>query len=306
MEKKTLVPYEDRKKELYRASIAKETRRALLKQWNLYSLWCQRHGLADFPTSLAVAEAYFIELLDQKKKLASIEQAKWALDSWHKMNGLPSITDSKEIKTLLKGIKRTVRAKQIQKEALSFDRIQQAPFADDLKGLRDKLLLVLGACGGFRRSELVQLRFEDISPLQDGIRVEIQTSKTNQEGKSEYVDLAKAKDPDFCPYLLLEKWKIAAQIEQGYIFRSFYRGGKLSPRRLSDHQVAVLVKQYGKSLGLDSKNLSGHSLRAGLATFLLEKAVPLNLVSKQLRHKRADTTLRYDRSQTLKTLRGLF
>ena len=56
----------------------------------------------------------------------------------------------------------------------------------DLKGLRDRAILLLGFAGAFRRSELVALNVEDFEFCDDGIRVTIRKSKTDQEGPRLY------------------------------------------------------------------------------------------------------------------------
>src|SRR5438046_2309566 len=49
-----------------------------------------------------------------------------------------------------------------------------------LKGLRDRALLLLGFAGAFRRSELVALDVADLEETEDGLRVTIRRSKTDQ------------------------------------------------------------------------------------------------------------------------------
>jgi integrase len=53
----------------------------------------------------------------------------------------------------------------------------------DLKGLRDRALLLLGFGGAFRRSELAALNVDDLEFTDDGLRVTIRRSKTDQEGR---------------------------------------------------------------------------------------------------------------------------
>jgi integrase len=58
-----------------------------------------------------------------------------------------------------------------------------AALADaDMKGLRDRAILLLGFAGAFRRSELVALDATDLEFCEGGMRVHIRRSKTDQEG----------------------------------------------------------------------------------------------------------------------------
>src|ERR1700675_1799431 len=61
--------------------------------------------------------------------------------------------------------------------------VAMAALADtDMKGLRDRAILLLGFAGAFRRSELVALDVTDLEFCDGGMRVRIRRSKTDQEG----------------------------------------------------------------------------------------------------------------------------
>ena len=64
----------------------------------------------------------------------------------------------------------------------------------------------------------------------------------------------------------LQAWLAASGIEDGPVFRSMNRHGRVFPKQLSDHAVALVVKRYAERAGLDSAALAGHSLRAGFVT----------------------------------------
>jgi site-specific recombinase XerD len=57
----------------------------------------------------------------------------------------------------------------------------------DLRGLRDRALLLLGFAAALRRSELVALNVDDIEENAEGILVIIRRSKTDQEGAGDFV-----------------------------------------------------------------------------------------------------------------------
>ena len=66
------------------------------------------------------------------------------------------------------------------------------------------------------------------------------------------------------------------------------------------------MKGYAYQLGLDPQSFGGHSLRAGCATYLLDQEIQPAAVQKQLRHKRFDTTQRYNRGETARALVGAY
>lgn len=140
----------------------------------------------------------------------------------------------------------------------------------DLKGLRDRAILLLGFAGAFRRSELVALNVEDLEFCDDGIRVTIRKSKTDQEGLG--ATIAVALGSIACPVQAVRTWLETASISSGPIFRPVTRKGTISSRRLSGRAVADLVKKYAQDAGLKAGDFSGHSLRSGFLTSAATRA----------------------------------
>ncbi|MDI3340099.1 MAG: hypothetical protein QJR03_06160 [Sphaerobacter sp.] len=70
---------------------------------------------------------------------------------------------------------------------------------DTLGGLRDRVLLLLGFAGAFRRSELVSLNVEDLSLTSAGLVVRLRRSKTDQERQGRPVGIPYGAQPNTCP-----------------------------------------------------------------------------------------------------------
>ncbi len=294
-----------RVREFRAASKAHETKRALEKNWRAFEAWCLASGSEPFPCRPETLEAYLVRLADQGLKAASIDQARWAVNARHKLNELPAPGDTERVKVVMAGIKRTIGSRQSQKAALTIDHLRQVPFRDDLNGKRNKALLLVGFAAGLRRSELAGLRVEDLEAIPDGLRLHIDRSKTDQEGRGEWVDIVPSVTPDCCPVNSLREWISAGDITKGALFPSINRWGRCGGR-LSTVSIGKIVKWAAMACGMDPDQFGGHSLRAGCATYLLDKGVPLNVVAKQGRWKRHDTVLRYDRNATGKALKGVY
>jgi hypothetical protein len=88
----------------------------------------------------------------------------------------------------------------------------------------------------------------DISETEDGLRVLIRRSKTDQEGQGETVGIARGSAT--CPVKALRAWLEAAGIGEGPLFRPVAKGGRVIRARLSDKSVADVVKAYARRLGL--------------------------------------------------------
>ncbi|GLV15000.1 hypothetical protein Heshes_26860 [Alicyclobacillus hesperidum] len=58
---------------------------------------------------------------------------------------------------------------------------------NDLMGLRDSALLLIGFAGAFRRSEIVALNVEDVEFVREGLVIMLRQSKTDQEGEGRKV-----------------------------------------------------------------------------------------------------------------------
>lgn len=287
------------------AAKADETKRALRKNWDAFDGWCDGFGLAPFPATPEVVEAYLAHLADRGLKAASIDQARWAIDVRHKLADVALPGDSERVRVVMAGIRRTLGMRQQRKEALTIDHLRGMTFPNTLAGRRDKALLLLGFAGGFRRSELAGLAVEDLVASPDGLRIELRRSKTDQEGRGEEVTVVAGRSPAACPVAAVNAWIAAANLKRGPLFRSINRWGQIGAP-LSSVAVGQIVKNAAAACGFDPARFGAHSLRAGCATYLLERGVPLNVVAKQGRWKKADTVLRYDRGATARALKGIY
>ena len=98
------------------------------------------------------------------------------------------------------------------------------------------------------------------------------------------------------------------KLEGEYIFQSIIgkkNTYRFSGKALSGISVGQIIKSYVNQLGLEPTFFGGHSLRAGLATYLLDHEVRAAAVQKQMRHKRFDTT-EYNRGETARAMVGSY
>jgi len=97
----------------------------------------------------------------------------------------------------------------------------------------------------------------------------------------------------------LKNWIEISKISSGPVFRRFIKGSKLSENRLTDQTVALLIKEYLKLAGIDSKNYSGHSLRSGFATSAAESGVEERSIMAMTGHKSTEMVRRYIKEANL-------
>ena len=299
------INYQNHLASIKDAAKAKATKKAIAKNWRGYQAWATDNNLPLLPSNSETVEKYLLFLMFKKKKISTIEQAKWAIDSIHRSNGFNNVLNSENLQTILKGLRRVLGAKKIRKQAFTIEHIAKINFPKTLIGIRDKALLLLGFAGALRRSEIANLNCEDLEWENFGIRLHLKRSKGNQEGKEEFANIMSSKNKAICPVAAIKKWIGISQIYSGALFCSINKAG-IPKERISTVSIGKKVKWAAKACGLNEKEFGAHSLRSGCATYLLAKNVPLNIVSKHLRHKKLDTTLQYDRNTTAKNLQGIY
>jgi site-specific recombinase XerD len=170
---------------------------------------------------------------------------------------------------------------------------------NDLRGLRDRALLLVGYAGGFRRSELAELRVEDLSETPEGVIATLRRSKTDPAGQGRPVALPYGSDPLTCPVRALRAWLERASITTGPLFRAIDQFGLVAEQGLSAASVALIVKRAAERAELDASDYAGHSLRAGLATQAAMNGASELSIMKQTGHRSLTTVRKYIRDGSL-------
>jgi integrase len=163
---------------------------------------------------------------------------------------------------------------------------------DDLRGLRDRAILMLGfASGGRRRSEITSLYREDIGTedytAQGLIWVRLVETKTTGKADAPRLPLkgraARA----------VMGWIGAAEITSGPLFRPISRSGRPLPRRLAPDAIRVILRHRLHCAGLPADYATAHGLRAGFLTQAALDGVPLAAAMKLSLHRSAIQAQRY-------------
>jgi site-specific recombinase XerC len=97
------------------------------------------------------------------------------------VTALPTVAEG--VKATMRGIRRTYGSARLRKAPAVAGKMlgMVATAPDELVGLRDRALLLIGLGGALRRSELVALDVADIEETETGLLVTIRSSKTDQE-----------------------------------------------------------------------------------------------------------------------------
>jgi len=203
------------------------------------------------------------------------------------------------------GIKRRKGSIQRGKKPLLINNLKQIinvidnQKKEEIKKLRDRSIILIGFSGGFRRNEIVSLDYEDLDFVQEGLKVNLRRSKTDQFGEGSIKGLPYFDNEQYCPVISIRKWIEISKIKSGALFRRFIKGSKISDNRLTDQTVALIVKEYLKLAGIDCKNYSGHSLRSGFATSAAESGAEERSIMAMTGHKSTEMVRRYIKEANL-------
>lgn len=271
------------------------TRKAYRSDWQHFSAWTAAHEVQLMPAEPATICAYIAELADSRVTASTISRRLAAIAYAHKLQGHEPPTSSEIVRAVFRGIRRRLGTAVTQKAPATAIALAAmlAAVPNTLGGRRDHALLLIGFAAALRRSEIVDLKVNDIEFTEEGAIVHLPRSKTDQEGEG--ADVAIPRGTELKPIEALEAWLAAAKITEGPVFRQVAKGGRVKQNALSDKAVAEIVKRYAAAAGLDPRSFSGHSLRAGFVTSALEHGADLFKVMDVTRHRRVDTLKGYDR-----------
>ena len=267
-------------------SKANNTVRAYEADFRDFSLFCIRNGFKALPTEPKILSIY-LTYLSKDKKFSTLKRRIASIKVVHKMKG--HYLDSKHpiiIENLL-GIKRVNGSYQKSKKPLLINNLKLIIKAIDkyekkeFKKLRNKSLLLLGFSGGFRRSELVNIEYEDLDFVSEGLKIFIKRSKTDQSGEGSIKAIPYFKNVEYCPVTKLKCWINYKNITFGKIFD------------VSDKSVSLILKKYALLAGLDPNKYGGHSLRSGFATSAAEAGAEERNIMAMTGHKTTQMVRRY-------------
>ena len=104
-----------------------------------------------------------------------------------------------------------------------------------------KTLILIGFSGGFRRSELVAITRDDVEFVNEGVKIFVKKSKSDQAGEGMTKAIPSFKHIEYCPVDHLKNWMI--ENKDDLVFP------------ISDKNVALIIKKYALSAGLDEKKI---------------------------------------------------
>ena len=287
------------------SSKAENTVRAYKSDFNDFTFFCVKNGLKFLPTDPKIVSLYLTHLSTKEAKISTLKRRLVSIGVIHKLKGHYLDTKHPSIIENIMGIKRRKGSIQKSKKPILINNLKLIINAidkqkkEDIKKIRDRSIILIGFSGGFRRNEIVSLDFDDLDFVEEGLKINLRRSKTDQFGEGSLKGLPYFENPEYCPVTSIQKWIEISKINSGSLFRRFTKGSRLSENRLTDQSVALIIKEYLELAGIDSKNYSGHSLRSGFATSAAESGAEERSIMAMTGHKSTEMVRRYIKESNL-------
>ena len=245
-----------------KSSKAANTLRAYKADFRDFTLFCQQNGLNSMPSEPKIITLYLTHL-SKSSKFSTLKRRLASISVIHKLNGHYLDTKHPIITENLLGIRRVKGTYQKAKKPILINDLKLIVNAinqdnNPKKKIEKKALLLVGFAGGFRRSELVSVEYQDMEFVNEGVKIFVKRSKTDQSGEGMTKGIPYFSNPEYCPVVSLKNWMKESGIKSGKVFD------------MSDKNVALIIKKYTALAGLDKNKYSGHSLRSGFATSTAE------------------------------------
>jgi len=267
-------------------SKAGNTLRAYQSDFKDFSAFCAKNGLSSMPSEPKILSLYLTHL-SGTSKFSTLKRRIASISVIHKMKGHYLDTKHPVIMENLHGIKRSKGSNQKAKKPILINELKLIINAIgkanqiEKKKIRDKAIMLVGFSGGFRRSELVNIDYEDLEFVNEGLKIFIKRSKTDQSGEGMIKAIPYFDNKIFCPVIAIKNWINFSEIRSGKIFS------------VSDKSIALIIKKYALIAGLDPNKYGGHSLRSGFATSAAESGAEERNIMAMTGHKTTQMVRRY-------------
>lgn len=240
--------------------------------------------------------------------VTTLRQRLAAFANWHIEHGFPDPTKAPLVKKTLRGIRALHPQQEKQAKPLQIEQLAQVVSwldaqissarsrndrAAELRGVRDKSLMLLGFWRGFRSDEITRLLVEHVQVMPgQGMICFLPRTKGDRENLG--VTHKAPALSQLCPVDAYLDWIHAAQLTSGPVYRAINRWGHVSQSGLHVDSIAPLLRQVLKSAGLERSDLySGHSLRRGFANWASANGWDLKTLMEYVGWKNVQSAMRY-------------
>lgn len=279
---------------------SEQTLRSYRADFAIFDSWCIANNLCSLPATpdtlatFIAAQAPELAANTLRRRLSGIRKV-------HRLFHFQNPADDEGVQIAMRRALRSRPRRPRQALGLTKELRDQltAACGNDLAGLRDQALIMVGYDTMCRRSELAALRVEDLTPLNDGSMLALIRRAKNDpfgDGRDGFVSATAAE--------ALKAWLDAAKISEGSLFRRV-NPGWAGADALHPHSIGRMLKQRAAAAGLPveiTRRLSGHSMRVGAAQDMVVNGADILPIMRSGGWKSVNVVARYVQNVELSRL----
>jgi len=285
------INYDATLSELYKASESANTIKAKKSDITNFIEFCMKHQMS----ADSAAFLQYIGFLATEYKYSTLNRRCVHVTQWLKEKNRYDFTREQieGLTRIKKGAKNKLHTEKPLKKAPALKQSALYPILDSMKRtkksqLRDYTLLLVTYFGGFRISEALNMKVEDITFTPEGAVLTVPKSK-NHQTELTYKLLPFASN--HCPVIALRKLLQVTGINSGFVFQTF-----ISKERFNSGKPVSNVHAWRLIKRLSAQMFSTHSLRAGFVTDAYERGATPTEIMKQTGHKSIAQVMGYNQS----------
>ena len=275
----------------FEGAFAENTIRGYRHDFDQFAKWCSNEGIHPLPAP-AISIAAHIDALSDTHKAASIRRRINALSTIYRLGRMEDTTKDPDVTLAMKRMHRKLGRAQKQAKPLTriyLDRMIEAQ-DDSPRGLRNKILLLMGYETMRRRAELVGFKFSDVTCLLNGKpALRLKFSKADQYGEGRLIEISEEL------LKLIKTWQEVVD-QEGRILRSIDKHGNIG-NKLEPSAISYILRQAQENITLPGnkkpRQWTGHSFRVGAAVDLVESGYTIEQVIRKGDWKSVQAGLRY-------------
>lgn len=258
---------------------SKTTKETYIKGINIFIRWCEDNG---------VSEVSKIDLISYKEYLKENYEANSICMFITSLKRLYKYLESKGFKNLASDLKGAKHSKGFKKDTLTIEQSKELLKSIDRttnEGKRNYALIHLLITTGLRTIEIERANIEDIRTI--GSQAVLYIQGKGRDSKDEYVKLTYETLKALNEYLITRNNKE----DKEPLFISY--SNKTNGERLKTRSIRDIIKKAYKKIGIDSKNITAHSLRHTAITLSLIGGATIQEAQQLARHSNINTTMIY-------------
>ena len=227
-------------------------------------------GISDQTVAALAAQGIYIRR--RPWTVRTVARTLASLSVEHSIRAVPNPCRDGALRIRINRARRLLRQSPKRNRPITLEVLERLVKAcgQDLRGTRDRAILLVGfAGGGRRRSEIVRLNVEDLDPVKGGYLATLGQHKTVEvTGEAlKFPILGSAAKA-------LDRWLDRSGIESGPVFRGIHRSGRLLGA-MHGQTILRMVRRLAKAAGLPELDYGAHSLRSGFITQAAREGIAL-------------------------------